>query len=76
MPRLTSSGSKSVVVVPSSTRPRRLIAPAQNSSASASVVFPAPPWPTRATLRILADGKLFTGASRVLRGLPDGGSQA
>src|SRR5438067_10021349 len=58
--RLTSSGSKSVVVVPSSTRPTRLMAPAQCSSASVSVVFPAPPWPTRATLRILAGGNVFT----------------
>ena len=37
------------------------MAPAQNSRASASVVFPAPPCPTRATLRILAAGKLFNG---------------
>src|SRR5438132_485603 len=72
MPRLISSGSKSVVVVPSSTRPWRLMAPAQNSNDSATVVFPAPPWPTSATLRILAGGKLFTGASffaRMLTGV-------
>src|SRR5437660_7187691 len=61
--RLTSSASKSVVVVPSSTRPWRGMAPAQKRRASASVVFPAPPWPTRATLRILAGGKLFIGTS-------------
>src|SRR5256886_8631324 len=60
--RLTSSASKSVVVVPSSTRPWRGMAPAQKRSASARVVFPAPPWPTRATLRILAGGKVFTPA--------------
>ena len=60
MPRFTSSGSKSVVVVPSSTRPWRLMAPAQKSRASARLVLPAPPWPTRATLRIWAGGKLFT----------------
>src|SRR5437762_9245185 len=60
--RLISSGSKSVVVVPSSTRPCRLIVPLQNSNASVSVVFPAPPWPTSATLRILAGGNVFTQA--------------
>src|SRR6266550_4410831 len=58
--RLISSGSKSVVVVPSSTRPFRLITPAQCSSDSVSVVLPAPPWPTRATFRILAGGNDFT----------------
>src|SRR5438477_6489157 len=61
--RLISSGSKSVVVVPSSTRPWRLMAPAQNRSDSARVVFPAPPCPTSATLRIWAGGKLFTGVA-------------
>src|SRR5438105_8141099 len=60
--RLTSSASKSVVVDPSSTRPWRGMAPAQKRRASARVVFPAPPWPTRATLRILAGGKVFTPA--------------
>src|SRR5437867_12118245 len=39
---------------PSSTRPRRLLAPAANRSASATVVLPAPPCPTTATLRSLA----------------------
>src|SRR5207247_10510280 len=63
IPRLTSSGSKSVVVVPSSTRPWRLIAPAQNRSDSVRLVLPAPPCPTSATLRILAGGKLFTGVA-------------
>ena len=52
-----SSGSWSQTVVPSSTRPSRLVAPAQWSSASASVVLPDPPWPTRATLRIFSGGK-------------------
>src|ERR1700690_4023122 len=61
IPRCVSSGSKSVVVVPSSTRPRRLIAPELYRSASASVVLPDPPCPTRATLRIFAGGKLFMG---------------
>src|ERR1019366_9897534 len=60
MRRLTSSGSKSQTVVPSSTRPARLIAPLQTSSASARVVLPAPPCPTSATFRILADGTLGT----------------
>src|SRR5205807_5836897 len=60
IPRLISSGSKSVVVVPSSTRPFRLIAPAWERSASARVVFPVPPCPTRATLRLRAGGKVFT----------------
>ena len=32
------------------------MAPARCSRASASVVLPAPPWPTSATLRILAVG--------------------
>src|SRR6266550_4177692 len=38
---------------PSSTRPRRLLAPAAKRSASATVVLPAPPCPTTATLRSL-----------------------
>jgi hypothetical protein len=42
------------------------MAPEQNSSASARLVFPAPPCPTSATLRILAGGKLFTGDASVL----------
>src|SRR5579859_1174210 len=50
--RFSSSGSKSEAVLPSSTRPSRLIAPASNSMASASEVFPVPPWPTMATLRM------------------------
>ena len=40
--------------------PSRAVAPEAKSSASASVVLPAPPWPTRATLRILAVGNVFT----------------
>src|SRR5205814_2406452 len=43
--------------------PWRLMAPAQNRSDSARVVFPAPPCPTSATLRIWAGGKLFTGVA-------------
>ena len=52
--RFCSSGSKSDAVVPSSTRPIRLMAPDRASSASARVVLPLPPWPTRTTLRILS----------------------
>src|SRR2546423_6612862 len=59
-PRFCSSGSKSQTVVPSSTRPIRLMAPALWRRASASVVFPDPPWPTRATLRIFSGEKRFT----------------
>src|SRR5437016_7085078 len=44
------------------------MAPEQNSSASARLVLPAPPCPTCATLRILAGGKLFTGASLLSSG--------
>ena len=40
--RATSSGSKSITVVPFSTDPRRAMAPVTASSASARVVFPAP----------------------------------
>src|SRR5207247_3226614 len=46
-----SSGSKSVVVEPSSTLPRRVTAPAAKSSASTRDVLPTPPWPTTPTLR-------------------------
>src|ERR1700738_4050242 len=74
MRRLTSSGSKSQVVVPSSPRPWRLIAPAQNSNASASVVLPAPPCPTSATLRIFAGGKLFIRGHLDLSSRRDGAS--
>ena len=60
MPRRCSSGSKSQVVLWSSTRPMRGIAPAVNSMASAREVLPAPPWPTRATLRNFEVGNVFT----------------
>src|SRR5947199_1906478 len=63
IPRLCSSGSKSETVFPSSTRPMRWRSPLANSIASARVVFPELPCPTRATLRILAVGKVFTPAS-------------
>ena len=49
-----SSGSKSETVVPFSTLPGAPIAPAFASSASASVVLPAPPCPTSATVRKLS----------------------
>src|SRR5262245_60688272 len=51
--RLISSGSKSVVVEPSSTFPRRVTAPAANSMASTRDVLPTPPCPTTPTFRIL-----------------------
>src|SRR5687768_13283575 len=60
MPRRCSSGSWSLTVDPSSTRPSRLMAPARCKSASARLVLPAPPWPTRATLRIFSDEKSCT----------------
>src|SRR5437870_13559463 len=52
--RRCSSGSVSKADVPSSIRPNRVAAPPVKSSASATVVFPAPPCPTTATLRSLA----------------------
>src|SRR5579883_2907211 len=58
--RDVSSGSKSHTVLPRSTDPCRGIVPVAASSASASVVFPAPWWPTRATLRILVRDRSAT----------------
>src|SRR5215831_1881632 len=49
--RRSSSGSTANAEEPSSSRPRRVTAPAANRSASATVVLPAPPCPTMATLR-------------------------
>ena len=54
IPRAFSSSSASDTVVPSATVPSRVVAPASNSKASCSDVFPLPRWPTRATLRILS----------------------
>ena len=54
--RRISSASKSVVVVPSSTRPRRSIAFAANSIASTSDVLPVPPCPHTATFRMRSLG--------------------
>src|SRR5947209_4480780 len=48
----TSASSKSLTVVPSSTRPARGIVPVATRRASTSVVLPAPEWPTSTTLRI------------------------
>src|SRR5215470_12955832 len=48
---LISTSSKSLTVVPSSTRPARWMVPVATSSASTSVVLPAPEWPTSTTLR-------------------------
>src|SRR6266540_1243582 len=50
--RFFSSSSKSETLLPSSTLPRRSTALAVNSSASASEVFPTPPCPTSATVRM------------------------
>src|SRR5262245_63760418 len=50
---LISTSSKSLTVVPSSTRPARWMVPVATSSASTSVVLPAPEWPTSTTLRTL-----------------------
>src|SRR3981189_1714929 len=65
--RLSSSGSKSVVVLPSSTEPIRVMAPARNSKASLRVVLPAPPCENRATLRNCAGAYSF-----MCGGTPDG----
>src|SRR5579875_3661184 len=54
-----STGSWSLTVVPSTTLPTRGITSVAASSASTSVVLPAPEWPTSATLRI------FSGRSAV-----------
>jgi hypothetical protein len=57
--RFCSSGSKSRCAVPSSTRPRRGMAPARKRSCSASVVLPEPAWPARTTLRRCGRSTLF-----------------
>ena len=63
IPRDFSSSSESETVVPSATEPRRVVAPASNSRASCSDVFPLPRWPTNATLRILSAGWDIPGTS-------------
>src|SRR5215471_2827096 len=62
--RLISSGSKSVVVVPSSTLPSRVTAPAANSIDSTSDVLPIPPWPTTPTFLSLAISTVIDGPPR------------
>ena len=62
MPRRCSSGSWSETVLPSSTVPIRVIAPAVKSIASSSVVLPAPPWPTSRTLRMSFASYVFNAA--------------
>src|SRR6266849_4833848 len=56
---LISSGSKSVTVLPSSTRPSLVVAPDRNTRASASDVLPVPWCPNRPTLRIASGGYVF-----------------
>ena len=63
MPRDFSSSSASETVVPSATEPSLVVAPASNSRASCSDVFPLPRWPTNATLRILSAGWDMPGTS-------------
>src|SRR5258705_2404338 len=50
--RRCSSGSTSKADEPSSVRPMRVAPPLAKRSASATSVFPTPPCPTMATLRI------------------------
>src|SRR6185503_20508264 len=57
----TAAGSWSETVVPSVTDPARGIVPVAARSASTSVVFPEPEWPTSTTLRTLL-GSSTTGA--------------
>src|SRR6185437_789174 len=66
--RRCSSSSQSEVVVPPSTVPRRLIAPAWKSIASTSDVFPVPRWPVTATLRILPGSVGIAGWSSCVSG--------
>src|SRR4051794_597359 len=60
MPRDCSSSSASETVVPSVTEPRRLVAPAWNSSASCNEVLPEPRWPTSATFLMRSAGRCMT----------------
>ena len=70
--------------MPSSTRPRRGIAPARKSSCSPSVVLPEPAWPARTTLRRWGRSTFFMvmersvlsaggGANPAAEGRPRGG---
>ena len=65
-----SSGSKSQTVLPFSTLPAEAIAPALTSRASASVVLPAPVWPTSATVRM--DSVEYLGMRTFLPDEPNG----
>src|SRR5215218_6628404 len=77
MPRDFSSSSASENVIPSATEPSLVVAPASNSRASCSDVFPLPRWPTNATLRILSAGWDMPGTSSLLcLPLPQGGDGA
>src|SRR5213594_44754 len=53
MCRFCSSGSVSRMLVPSSTLPRRVVAPTEWRSDSTRLVLPDPPWPTTATFLIV-----------------------
>src|SRR5439155_10380264 len=50
--RFCSSGSVSRMLVPSSTLPRRVVAPTEWRRDSTRLVLPDPPWPTTATFLI------------------------
>src|ERR1700683_299174 len=58
--RWISSSSKSVMVVPSSTRVNRFVAPAVKRIPAASVVFPEWPWPISATFLTSVPSYIFT----------------
>src|SRR5262249_16371784 len=70
--RRASSGSVSKADEPSSTHPMRVTAPAANRSASATAVFPVPPCPTMATLRILVTSSAAITPSGVGAGVAPG----
>src|SRR5258706_10183844 len=61
--RAISSSSWSVGALPSSTRPKRGVAPAVYNMAEIREVFPACPWPTTARFLRLALSYTFTGLS-------------
>src|SRR5438093_4775476 len=64
MCRLCSSGSVSRMLVPSSTLPRRVVAPTAWRRDSTRLVLPDPPWPTTATFLI------FVGSGDAMKTLP------
>src|SRR5947207_3015854 len=64
--RRCSSGSVSKADDPSSIRPSRVDAPPAKRSASATVVFPAPPCPATATLRSFATSSAAISSSVTL----------